>query len=117
MRLCPCTCPCPCRGLCSSGCLFHQSWRFGNETQTFGAGGIGFRLLQRADPQQLAKFIHNEHPQTIALILSRLDAAPAATLLNSLPPELRGDVAVRMASLDQISPEIIHKITSVIGQR
>ena len=74
-------------------------------------------ILQKADPQQLAKFIHNEHPQTIALVLSHLDASQAAALLVSLPSELRADVALRMANLDQISPEIVNKIASVIGQK
>ena len=73
--------------------------------------------MQKADPQQLAKFIHNEHPQTIALILSHLNASQAAGLLISLPAELRADVALRMANLDQISPEIISKIAAIIGKK
>lgn len=82
----------------------------GNETLSFDA-------LQKADPQQLAKFIHSEHPQTIALILSHLNPSQAAGLLYSLPVELRPDVALRMASLEQISPEIIGKIAGVIGSK
>src|SRR4051812_7792650 len=69
-------------------------------------------ILQKSDPQQLAKFIHNEHPQTIALVLSHLGASQAAALLVSLPSEIRADVSLRMASLDQISPEIVNKIAS-----
>lgn len=80
----------------------------GNETLSFDA-------LQKTDPQQLAKFIHSEHPQTIALILSHLNPTQAAGLLYSLPSEMRADVALRMASLDQISPEIISKIAGIIG--
>jgi len=76
-----------------------------------------FDVLHSADPQQLAKFIHNEHPQTIALVLSHLKTSQAAALLISLPPAIRTDVAIRMASLDQISPEIVQKIASVIGQK
>jgi flagellar motor switch protein FliG len=76
-----------------------------------------FDVLQKADPQQLAKFIHNEHPQTIALVLSHINASQAAALLTSLPPALRTDVAVRMANLDQISPEIINKISAVIEEK
>jgi len=83
--------------------------------KTLGSDTASFDTLQRADPQQLAKFIHNEHPQTIALILSHLNASQAAGLVISLPPELRADVALRMASLDQISPEVISKIASIIG--
>jgi flagellar motor switch protein FliG len=83
--------------------------------KTLGSETANFDTLQKADPQQLAKFIHNEHPQTIALILSHLNASQAAGLVVSLPAELRSDVALRMAHLDQISPEIISKIASIIG--
>jgi flagellar motor switch protein FliG len=74
-------------------------------------------ILQKADPQQLAKFVHSEHPQTIALVLSHLNPSQAAALLASLPPGMRADVALRMASLDQISPEIISKIANIIGEK
>lgn len=85
--------------------------------KALGAESASFDTLQKADPQQLAKFIHNEHPQTIALVLSHLNPSQAAGLLISLPPEIRSDVALRMASLDQISPEIISKIAGIIGQK
>ena len=86
-------------------------------TKALGSDAASFDALQKADPQQLAKFIHNEHPQTIALVLSHLSQTQAAALLTSLPSGLRADVALRMASLDQISPEVIFKIAAVIGQK
>jgi flagellar motor switch protein FliG len=85
--------------------------------RALGTDTANFDVLQKADPQQLAKFIHAEHPQTIALILSHLNSSQAASLLFSLPAEMRGDIALRMANLDQISPEIISKIASVIGSK
>jgi flagellar motor switch protein FliG len=85
--------------------------------KALGSEAASFDAIQKADPQQLAKFIHNEHPQTIALVLSHLNTSQAAALLTSLPSGLRSDVAIRMASLDQISPEIILKIAGVIGQK
>jgi flagellar motor switch protein FliG len=85
--------------------------------KTLGSEMASFDALQKADPQQLAKFIHSEHPQMIALVLSHLNASQAAALLASLPAELRADVALRMAHLDQISPEIISKIAAIIGQK
>jgi flagellar motor switch protein FliG len=85
--------------------------------KTLGNETLSFDALQKTDPQQLAKFIHSEHPQTIALILSHLNPSQAANLLFSLPGEMRADVALRMASLDQISPEIISKIAVVIGSK
>jgi flagellar motor switch protein FliG len=82
----------------------------GNELASFDA-------LQKADPQQLARFIHSEHPQMVALILSHLNASQAAALLVSLPLEMRADVAFRMARLDRISPEIISRVAQIIGQK
>jgi flagellar motor switch protein FliG len=84
---------------------------------TIGTEVASFDALQKADPQQLSKFIHSEHPQTVALILSHLNPTQAAALLTSLPAEMRADVALRMASLDQISPEIISKIAAIIGSK
>ena len=78
---------------------------------------MAFGSLEKADPQQLSKFILAEHPQTIALVLAHLKPAQAALLLNSLPEDLRVEVVTRMASLDEISPEVISRISSVIEQR
>jgi flagellar motor switch protein FliG len=84
-------------------------------TKALGNDVVSLDVLQKADPQQLAKFIHSEHPQTVALVLSHLNPSQAAALLVSLPQGMRSDVALRMASLDQISPEIITKIAGIIG--
>lgn len=82
----------------------------GNDSESFDA-------LQKADPQQLAKFIHKEHPQTIALVLSHLNPSHAAALLQSLPSEIRPDVSLRMANLERISPEVVSRIAGIIGQK
>ena len=77
----------------------------------------GFTSLERANPQQLSKFIQNEHPQTIALILAHLNASQAAELISSLPEALRSDVAMRMASLQEISPEVVRRISMILEQK
>jgi flagellar motor switch protein FliG len=77
----------------------------------------GFTSLEKADPQQLSKFILGEHPQTIALILAHLHASSAAQLIALLPESLRVDVLTRMASLEDISPDVVSRISSVIEQR
>ena len=77
----------------------------------------GFSSLERANPQQLSKFIQNEHPQTIALILAHLNASQAAELISSLPEVLRSDVAMRMASLQEISPEVVRRISLILEQK
>jgi flagellar motor switch protein FliG len=90
--------------------LFHLQRSLRKDAEDFAA-------LQKADPQQLAKFVMNEHPQTIALIVSQLSPTQGAALVTSLPQEIRAEVTLRMASLDQISPEIIGKIASIVHQR
>jgi flagellar motor switch protein FliG len=85
--------------------------------KALGSETASFDTLQKADPQQLAKFIHSEHPQTIALVLSHLNPSQAAGLLIELPAGMRSDVALRMANLDQISPDIISKIAGIIGSK
>ena len=77
----------------------------------------GFSALEKADPQQLSKFILGEHPQTIALILAHLNSNNAAQLVTLLPDEMRADVLTRMANLAEISPDVIRSISAVIDQR
>ena len=77
----------------------------------------GFSSIERANPQQLSKFIQNEHPQTIALILAHLNATQAGELIASLPETLRADVAMRMAKLQEISPEVVRRISLILEQK
>ena len=77
----------------------------------------GFASLEKADPEQLSKFILGEHPQTIALILAHLNPSNAAHLVTQLPDSIRADVLTRMASLDDISPDVVSRISTVIEQR
>jgi len=73
--------------------------------------------LQRADPQQLAKFLEAEHPQTIALILGHLETKNASILLMKLPDESRAEVVKRLAHLRQFSPEMAEKVSVILNRR
>lgn len=77
----------------------------------------GFYSLENIDPQQLSKFIQNEHPQTVALILAQLDSTKAGELLTALPENLRANVALRMASLKDISPDVIDRVSAFIAKK
>ena len=85
--------------------------------KSLGSEAVNFDALQKADPQQVAKFIQSEHPQTIAVVLSHLHASSAAAMLLALPPDIRTGVSMRMASMEQISPEIVQKIARIIDQK
>jgi flagellar motor switch protein FliG len=73
--------------------------------------------LQKADPQQLAKFLEGEHPQTLALILGHLEAKQAATLLMKLPGEVRAEAVKRLAHLRQFSPEMAERVSVILNRR
>jgi len=79
--------------------------------------GTKLDSLRKADPQQLAKFIEGEHPQTIALILAHLESKQASTVLMKLPPELRSEPIKRLAQLRQFSPEMAQRVAVVLHKR
>jgi flagellar motor switch protein FliG len=73
-----------------------------------------FDFARKADPQQVLNYIQNEHPQTIALVLSYLDSEQSGQILSALPQEMQADIAKRIATMDSTSPEIISQIEEVL---
>ena len=76
-----------------------------------------FDFVRKADPSQLLNFIQNEHPQTIALILSYLKPQQSSIVLSALPQEKQADVARRIAIMDRTSPEIIKEVERVLEKK
>jgi flagellar motor switch protein FliG len=73
--------------------------------------------VRHTDPQQLLSFIQNEHPQTIALILSYLSPEQSALVLGGLPPSSQWDVARRIAKMDRITPEVLREVERVLERK
>ncbi|HXE64379.1 MAG TPA: flagellar motor switch protein FliG [Bryobacteraceae bacterium] len=73
--------------------------------------------LADVDPQELAKVLREENPQTLALILANLAPAQAGPLMASLPVEVRPQVALRIALMDRISPDVFNRIALAIRAR
>ncbi len=78
---------------------------------------VPFEFLKKADPQQLLGFIQDEHPQTIALILSYLPVSQAAQVISKLSTDLRAEVAERIALMDQTPPEVIRRVEQVLEKK
>lgn len=76
-----------------------------------------FDFIKRDDISQVINFIQNEHPQTIALILSYLKPMQAAEILSSLPMEKQADVAKRIATMDRTNPDIVREVENVIEKK
>ena len=76
-----------------------------------------FDFMRHTDPQQVLGFIQGEHPQTIALILSYLEAPQAAMILSGLPAVMQAEVAKRIARMDRITPEVLREVERVLERK
>ena len=76
-----------------------------------------FEFVRKTDPSQLLNFIQDEHPQTIAMILSYLSPTQASLVLGALPLEKQSDVARRIATMDRTSPDVIKEVERVLERK
>jgi len=76
-----------------------------------------FEFVRKTDAAQLLNFIQDEHPQTIALILSYLPPGQSAAVVSALPPDKQADVAKRIAMMDRTSPDVIKEVENVLERK
>ena len=76
-----------------------------------------FEFVRKTDATQLLNFVQDEHPQTIALILSYLSASQAALIISALPPDRQSDVVRRIATMDRTSPDVIKEVEKVLESK
>jgi flagellar motor switch protein FliG len=76
-----------------------------------------FEFIRKTEPSQVLNFIQDEHPQTIAMILSYLSSAQAALILGALSAEMQADVAKRIALMDRTSPDVVKEVERVLERK
>jgi len=76
-----------------------------------------FAFLGKVDPKQLGNFLKDETPQTIAIVLSHMDSTSAAETLNIFPDSKKVQITLQMATIKDVSPDIIHTISSVLEDK
>lgn len=76
-----------------------------------------FEFVRKTDPSQVLNFIQDEHPQTIAMILSYLSPAQASMILGALSPDKQSDVSRRIATMDRTSPDVIKEVEHVLEKK
>lgn len=76
-----------------------------------------FAIARKADAQQILNIINYEHPQTIALILCYLQVEKAAQIISELPEEIQSEVALRIATMNTTSPDVIREIEKVLDDK
>ncbi|MFA5566305.1 MAG: flagellar motor switch protein FliG [Acidimicrobiia bacterium] len=87
------------------------------EQMSMSLASAPFEFLRKADPRLVLGFIREEHPQTIALVVAYMTPDAAALVLTSLPEELQREVAVRVATMDRTSPDIIANVEAMLEAR
>ncbi len=76
-----------------------------------------FEFIRKTEASQLLNFIQDEHPQTIALILSYLNPSQSAMIVSALPPDSQADVAKRIAMMDRTSPDVIKEVEKILESK
>ena len=76
--------------------------------------GGGLETVRGLDPKKISSLITNEHPQTAAIILAHLDSSLASATISELPEESRMEIVRRLATLDNISPSVIHDLDQAL---
>jgi flagellar motor switch protein FliG len=76
-----------------------------------------FEFLRRTPAEQIHAFLRNEAPQTIALVIANLHTELAAQILAQLEPAEQAQVAMRIGTMRETSPEVIAAVENVLRQR
>jgi flagellar motor switch protein FliG len=76
-----------------------------------------FEFLRKADARQVLSFLQEEHPGTIALVLAYMTPEGAALVMGGLSEDLQKEVAIRVATMERTSPEVIEDIESVLQSK
>ena len=77
-----------------------------------------FEFLRNTPADQIAAFLRNEHPQTVAMVVAQLpNTALAAKVMELLDAELQADVAMRIAMMGQTSPDVVKEVAQVMERK
>ena len=82
-----------------------------------GRSGRGLEALKWMEPKAVGELLRNEHPQIIAIVLSYLDSDQAAQVLTQLPEAMRGEILMRIATLDGVHPTALNELDEVLEKQ
>lgn len=82
-----------------------------------GRNAKGLDTLKWMDPEAIVEVVHDEHPQIISIVLSQLDADQAASVLSGLDEDVRSDVLLRVARMEEIHPSALEELDRVLAMQ
>jgi len=74
----------------------------------------GLDALKWVDAKSVAQMLKIEHPQTVSVIMAHMEAEQASQVMACLPPEMRGDVSLRLATLEEVQPEVLEELSAAL---
>lgn len=74
----------------------------------------GLDALRWVDAKSVAQMLKIEHPQTVAVVMAHMEAEQASQVMTCLPPEMRGDVSLRLATLEEVQPEVLEELSAAL---
>lgn len=78
---------------------------------------LPFEFLRKADPRQVLSFLQDEHPGVISLVLAYMPPTSAALVMGGLTEALQKEVALRLATMERTSPEVIDDVEAVLERK
>ena len=76
----------------------------------------GIDALKWVDAKTVAQLLRADHPQTIAVCLAQMEAEQAGPVLGMLPDQLRNDVAIRLATMQEVQPEVLSELSDSLQE-
>ncbi|HXC68206.1 MAG TPA: flagellar motor switch protein FliG [Nitrospiraceae bacterium] len=74
----------------------------------------GLDAMKWVDPKTVSQMVKTEHPQTISVILAHMDPDQAGTVIRDLPDALRADVALRLATMEDLQPSVLEELSDAL---
>ena len=82
-----------------------------------GSGARGLDSLKWMDARQVASIIQNEHPQIQTIVLSYLDPEQSAEILSQFPEQVRLDLIMRIANLEEVQPAALQELNDIMEKQ
>jgi flagellar motor switch protein FliG len=87
------------------------------ESMEYKKGGVPGTYLRTCEPRMLAGIIRNEHPQTIAIVLSMLPPANVCDIMALLPKDVHEEIIIRIANMEKVDSETLLEIEEIIKEQ
>ncbi len=82
-----------------------------------GRTSKGLESLKWMESRAIAEMIGQEHPQIIALVLAHLEPDQAAEVIGYMPPRVRSDAVMRIATLDGVQPHALNELDEIMERQ